>query len=141
MPHFYFHLRNGSDLERDTCGLEFANLEDAYLEAFRAATEIWAELLSRRRDLTRLAFEIADQSGKLVMCLPFAEVLETTRPRKLPVSHTGKKTLQEHVQRMNGLRVDITQEIESAQQSMRQSQELLARVRAGKLGNTACWGA
>jgi hypothetical protein len=111
------------------------------LEAFRAATEIWAELLFRRRDPTRLAFEIADESGKLVMCLPFAEVLETIRPRRLLVSHTGKKTLQKHVQRMNGLRVDLTQAIESAQQSLRRSQDLLECVRAGKLGKTACWDA
>ena len=80
MPRFYFHLRNETGLSRDTNGVEFPSLNEAYLDAFRAATDLWRELLLARRDPRVHAFEIADASGETLLVLPFVEVLDTARP-------------------------------------------------------------
>ena len=42
---YFFHLRVGKTLNPDELGLEFPNLETAYLKAFEAAQEMWRELL------------------------------------------------------------------------------------------------
>jgi hypothetical protein len=49
------------------------------LEAFKAASEIWGEALRGRRNPEFDAFRIRDTTGVVVLELPFAEVLESTR--------------------------------------------------------------
>ena len=44
---YYFHLRVGPNLSPDEIGLDLPDLETAYLEAFKAAQEMWSELLVR----------------------------------------------------------------------------------------------
>jgi hypothetical protein len=45
---YYFHLRIGPTLSPDEIGLDLPDLETAYLEAFKAAQEMWPELLTER---------------------------------------------------------------------------------------------
>src|SRR4029079_6159522 len=61
---YYFHLRVGGTLSSDELGLELPDLETAYLEAFRGAQEMWAELLAAGSDPFSRAFEIADADGR-----------------------------------------------------------------------------
>jgi hypothetical protein len=82
---YYFHLRIGETVSPDEIGLEFANLETAYLEAFRAAREMWTELLAERSNPLIRAFEIADEDGQILLTLPFREVLDVCKPT-LPLS-------------------------------------------------------
>ena len=54
-------------------------MDAAYLEAFKAATEIWGEALRARRNPHADAFSIRDGTGIVVLELPFAEILESSR--------------------------------------------------------------
>jgi hypothetical protein len=56
------------------------------LEAFKAATEIWGEAVRERRNPMLDYFKIRDQNNVLILELPFAEVLESSRggSRRLP---------------------------------------------------------
>lgn len=75
MPWFYFHLRSPKGLERDDLGLEFASVEAAYLEACHTVPGMSAELACQKVDPSRYAFEISDLDGRLLMEVPFTEIL------------------------------------------------------------------
>ena len=81
---YYFHLRIGDAISPDGLGLELPNLETAYLEAFKAAQEMWSELLAERNDPMARAFEIADAHGRILLTLPLSEVLERARKPTAP---------------------------------------------------------
>ena len=42
MPRFFFDFRQGDERCADAQGTEFADVEQAYLEAFTAAQDMWA---------------------------------------------------------------------------------------------------
>ena len=51
MARYYLHIWKGEVLEcEDKEGAEVASLEDAYLEAFASAQELWNDLIRKRRD-------------------------------------------------------------------------------------------
>jgi hypothetical protein len=75
MGRFFFDLRNGSVLERDELGLELPDVEAAYLEAHRAAIDIWSEACREGRKPDYRCFEIRDSEGRVVVELPFTEAL------------------------------------------------------------------
>jgi hypothetical protein len=81
----------------DRDGAKFPALEDAYLEAYKAARELWHQLLLKRQDPTRCAFEIADPYGALIDVLHLTEFLRDCRPagrvdpRPIPVFADAKK--------------------------------------------------
>jgi hypothetical protein len=76
--HYYFHLRIGSTISPDEIGLDLPDVETAYLEAFKAAEEMWSELLADGLDPLMRSFEISD-GRQVLMTLPFREVLERAR--------------------------------------------------------------
>ncbi|WP_409567152.1 DUF6894 family protein [Methylobacterium sp. E-016] len=87
MPYFYCHLRGPSGYERDEIGLEFADLDAAYLEVCRAILDMAAELARSGHDPMPYAFEITDADGLLLMDVPFREMLSKglrSRRRLLP---------------------------------------------------------
>lgn len=75
MPRFYFHIRNGHDLETDAAGTEFASLEAAVCDAKQAAREIIAEMLMTGEVLDEQRFEITDTRGITVATVPFKSTL------------------------------------------------------------------
>jgi hypothetical protein len=80
MPRFHVHL-TGLDMPvLDEEGTEFASLEHAYLDTFKAARDLWRELLEQRCDPRGCAFEITDAQGRSLMTVPFSEVLDVCRP-------------------------------------------------------------
>jgi len=83
------------------------------LEAFKAATEIWGEALRGRRNPDSDAFRIRDTTGVVVLELPFAEVLESARGRRLrpPPARSRHST---------------NQAIEIATQSVRKGRRIVA---------------
>ena len=99
MPRFYFHFAKGREIEQDPDGLEFPDLEAAYLDAFRAAREMWAEMLERQEDPRELAFQIYDDGGRLLLTLPFAEVLQATKSSVAKESPAGADKLQYEIER------------------------------------------
>ena len=83
IPLFFFDYFDGQQLHQAEDGLEFRDVDAAYLEAFKAATEIWGEALRARRNPLADAFSIRDATGIVVLELPFAEILESSRGRRL----------------------------------------------------------
>ncbi|RFZ83824.1 hypothetical protein D0Y60_20895 [Shinella sp. WSJ-2] len=75
MPRFYFHIRDGDVHEIDPDGLEFASLEDAVVDARKAAREMLAEKLIANEHIDGQRFEIADETGNVVETVPFKSVL------------------------------------------------------------------
>jgi hypothetical protein len=100
IPHFYFDYFNGNRLEEAAAddGLELPDADAAYLEAFRAATEIWGEALHARRNPIRDYFRVRDRTGTVVLELPFAEVLESNRGGPLrPPPQVGQQPWQDTI--------------------------------------------
>lgn len=92
MPWFFFHLRSPKGLERDDLGLEFPSLEAAYLEAFRTVPGMSAELAFQKLDPTPYTFEITETGGRLLMEVPFTEVLDRGRqPAASPSAELFRK--------------------------------------------------
>jgi len=79
MPRFFFDFRQAGDCIPDPEGMELAHVEEAYLEAFEGAQEMWAALLKQRRDPRRCRFEVRDDNSNLLFVFPFQEVLDCCR--------------------------------------------------------------
>jgi hypothetical protein len=75
MSRFFVHVRSAcNDLSRDELGLDYPDVETAYLEVFRAAWEIRRELASQGRDPKGYAVEVVNTLGELAFTLPFSEI-------------------------------------------------------------------
>ena len=129
MPRFYFHLRSEKGVSLDTDGIEFADVHEAYLDAFRAATDLWRELLLAREDPRAHRFEIADAAGEILIVLPFVEVLETARPAKRRlVSAQTIANAKATFERNSHLSDVIASEIRAARNHLERSRVLLQRL-------------
>jgi uncharacterized protein YlxW (UPF0749 family) len=117
------------------------DLDTAYMEAFHAAQAMWSELLAERSDPLLRSFEIADASGRVLLVLPFQEVLERAHKTKDVLPNEVKST-HALLEKTRTLAASLRDEIETAQktidtaqESMRQTQEVLDRLlplRAGE---------
>ncbi len=77
MPHFYFDLRTPEGRQHDDIGLALADVETAYLEAYRAVPGVAAELMRDGADpFLNHSFEIRDAQNRLLIEVPFWEALE-----------------------------------------------------------------
>ena len=72
MPRFYLHVQNGLDVAEDSDGIDLPDFETAQAEARQAALDLWSEMLSRNEDPSLYAVEIADESGRVLVVIPFA---------------------------------------------------------------------
>ena len=129
MPHFYFHLRTPAGWERDQDGLDFTGLEAAYLDACRAIPDMAADLVRRKHDPLPYGFEIADEAGQLLMEVPFSEVLASGHKPRQPVRPALPQKAQAEMERTVRLIAAIMGEREALQASLRETRELVARVR------------
>lgn len=82
MQRYFFDFRQAGVRVPDTEGLEFRDVEEAYLEAFRAAQEMWSELLKERRDPRRCSFEVRNAAGEILFLFPFQEVVDCCTDRR-----------------------------------------------------------
>ncbi|WP_336486699.1 DUF6894 family protein [Methylobacterium nigriterrae] len=81
MPRFHLHVRTPTAVHRDEEGSSFASLEQAYLEACHAIPDIAADLRQSRLrrvgdDPFSYCFEITDTEGRVLMDVPFMEILD-----------------------------------------------------------------
>ena len=88
MARYWFHLASASGVDLDEIGSDFDTLEAAYLDGCRAVVDISAEMLRERRDPSQHRFEIRDVLGRLVLELPWDEVLRPGRRRPPPPAST-----------------------------------------------------
>ena len=75
MPRYYFHIREGSTLNRDEEGQELPDAEAARQEAISAGREILGEKLLHGGSLNGRTIEIADETGHVVDEINLREVL------------------------------------------------------------------
>lgn len=75
MPRLLLHTRNGDNLVWDEEGSQYASLEEARDEAVIAAREVLAERMRLGKPMGDGRFEITDETGALVLMLPFRAAL------------------------------------------------------------------
>lgn len=75
MPRYFFHVREGSLLNRDDEGQELPNAEEARREAVSSAREMLGEKLLHGGSLNHRSIEIADETGHVVDVVYSRDVL------------------------------------------------------------------
>lgn len=75
MSKYYFHVRDGAELNRDPEGQELPNLESARREALNTAREMISERLLHGGSLNHKQIEIADETGHVVDVINSRDVL------------------------------------------------------------------
>jgi hypothetical protein len=76
MPRFHMHIRHVDELLEDEEGEEFPSLVEARAEAVMAARELMAAAVASGKKPRHSSFEIADESGRIVLVMPFEEAIE-----------------------------------------------------------------
>jgi hypothetical protein len=128
MPRFFFHLSSPETRSMDDVGGEFADVENAYLEAHRAALEIAFEMLRDHRDPNRFQFDIVDEQGRFLLDVPFSEVM---RPRSRAICHSvilGK--LRKNLRRSKELQLEIRNEFAQTQVVLESARATMKKSRA-----------
>lgn len=74
MRRFYFHIVNGRFV-RDEEGQEFPDLDEARNEAIASARSIMREALWTGRLPLNECIQIADESGKVLLTVPFRDAV------------------------------------------------------------------
>jgi hypothetical protein len=78
MPRFHMNIRRGDVLLEDWEGQEFPSLSDARTEAVLSARELMAaRIAAGKMPDGHTKFEIADESGKTVLVMPFGVAIES----------------------------------------------------------------
>ena len=72
MPRYYFHVIARGELTRDSQGSELPDIEAARKEAVKRACRAWSERPPDGTDNDD-TFEIANESGEVVLKVPFSE--------------------------------------------------------------------
>jgi hypothetical protein len=72
MPRYYFHVRAGSELSRDSQGVDLPDIDAARKHAVAMACRAWSENPPEGQD-NNDTFEVADESGQVVLKVPFSE--------------------------------------------------------------------
>ena len=117
-------MHDGKELELDDTGIEFDNLDIAYLDAHRAAIEIWKDMAAQGRDASQYSFEITDGNGRHLLDLPFAELFRSRKPRaraRLPAL-SSDRTVRSRV-----LAVEIADGIANVRRTVEQTRLVLQR--------------
>ena len=128
MPRYHFNFKEAQRYSVDEEGIEFDSLEHAYLNAVSAAREIWHERLKTRQDPRHCAFEITDAAGRVLLELPFLEVLEACRRDSRPVAtRTRFIDAAANARRMRQLVRELAEQIRTNEQAIRRARELVDR--------------
>jgi hypothetical protein len=133
MARFFFHFRQGAKLVIDELGSEFDTVEDAYLSAYRAAQDMWRDLLVERRDPRKCSFEVSDAQNRQLFVLPFMEVLEAClKDEGEALAHPGPEPLITALQMqelITRLRNEIAHEVSGTRDIIKQTSALLEELR------------
>lgn len=134
MPRFFFHFTSQGDVSRDEIGTVFSSLEAAYLDGCRSVLEMSIDKIRTRDDPTNDSVEITDESGRVLMNIPFLEIV---RPRQKVAMEANRlatdhilQACQHQMQRSHMLRSELQAEYEkthSTFQSIWMKLEILGR--------------
>lgn len=125
MPLYHFHLRNAAGLEPDEIGLEYPTLEEAYLEACRTVPGMAAEFVQAGRNPMEYAFEIADESGTLLLEIPFGEMLRNGAVPRRPALPRERARAVSAAERTQQLVASINRQIETLHEAMLASRRIM----------------
>ena len=75
MPRYFFHVREGSNLNRDCEGQEMADAAAARQEAISTGREILGEKLLHGGELDSRTIEITDETGRVVGIVNVNDIL------------------------------------------------------------------
>jgi hypothetical protein len=75
MARFYFHMRTGERVDRDTDGAEMPNLEAARAEALQSAREILADAIKAAKSDLLDCLVIADEEGQELATVSLKDAL------------------------------------------------------------------
>ncbi len=75
MPRYFFHVREGAELSRDSEGQDLPDAEAARREAVNASREMLGEKLLHGGALDQRQVEIADETGHVVDVVNVNDVL------------------------------------------------------------------
>jgi hypothetical protein len=76
MPRYYFHVRDGDNLDFDHVGTDLANIDEARTEAVNVARDLcylWNDLPPGA--LNNMAIEVADEASQTFLTVPFTAVM------------------------------------------------------------------
>ena len=76
MPHFYFHVSNGTGFVRDEEGRELADVGEARGRALHDIRSILSEEIKAGVVDLRGRLDVADGSGNVIVAIPFEEAVE-----------------------------------------------------------------
>ena len=77
MPRFHMNIRRGDEFLEDWEGEEFPSLSEARVEAVRSARKLMAARMAAGKIPDgHTKFEIADDSGKTVLVMPFEDAID-----------------------------------------------------------------
>lgn len=128
MPRFFFDFRQGDERISDAEGIELPNVEQAYLEAFEGAQEMWSELLKQRRDPRRCTFVVRNQHNETLFIFPFQEVVDScTDSRGHPIQMTFEQLHRTH-QYAQRVRAEFMRQAQATRRTLWASRELLRRI-------------
>jgi hypothetical protein len=95
MPHYYFHLRHGSQLTIDTEGEDFPDDDAARAEAAETVHEMLAEAIRSKRADVPEAMVVEDEDGREVASVPFADAVPAGLMSASPPRAAEKRTCRE----------------------------------------------
>lgn len=127
MYRFYFHFRQGVELVPDHEGIELADSDAAYMEAYKGAQEMWGGLLQKQQDPRRCAFEVHDAHGAMIVRLPFGELLESCRDSNSQAFLPSMQSAFAHVARTKQVSAEFRNELEEVRRNLREASRLLAQ--------------
>ena len=131
MPTFFFDLRSPIGLDLAELGIEFSDVDTAYLDGCRAVIEMSAEMLRERQDPSALVFEVRNAVGALVMELPFREVLRPGERLHRPTRESElHRELRARVAHSRALRADLKASVCEARTTVEQSRRIVRRSTA-----------
>src|ERR1700757_2566168 len=111
MPRFFFHFTSQDAVSRDEVGTVFPSLEAAYLDVCQSALEMSIDKLRVRDDPANDSVEITDESGRLLMDIPFSEVLRPHQKAGVQANRRATdgiiQACERQLQRNNTLRSEL----------------------------------
>jgi predicted N-acetyltransferase YhbS len=75
MPRYYFHIHRPEGTLEDDEGSDLPNIDAVREEAITAVREIVAERVRRGDDADGDELRVADDSGRVVLTVPFREAI------------------------------------------------------------------
>jgi hypothetical protein len=136
MPRFFFHFTSQDQIGRDDIGTVFPSLEAAYLDACEAVLEISFEKFRAHDDPTDDGVEIVDEGGRMLMHIPFSEIL---RPHQRESARGSRHTTNGAIQacqrqmlRSRTLWSELQTEFATTRDTCRSIQAKLAILKTGR---------